>query len=158
MSLAIATLAVADFVGSALLVAVTCTLAGDGKSAGAVNIPELVIVPLDTLPPETPFTLQVTVVSAVFFTVAMKVIVFPSNTALLCGVIATVICGGGGGGAWTNAAPPEQPDVQTPIAKSAKDEIRAGVNFGWFCWERGHMPQRIAGEGPAKGEGLMERG
>jgi hypothetical protein len=36
MSLMIVTFAVADFVASAWLVAVICTVAGEGRSAGAV--------------------------------------------------------------------------------------------------------------------------
>jgi len=112
MSLATVTPADADFVGSALLVAVICTLAGDGKSGGAVYTPTAVIVPVAVDPPETPFTLQLTLVSVVFFTVAVNVIVFPSNTEPLGGAIDTVICGGGVGGGWTKAAPPAQPQVQ----------------------------------------------
>jgi hypothetical protein len=98
MSLSTVTLAVAAFVESAWLVAVTCTVAGDGKSAGAVYTPAVLIVPVVAFPPETPFTLQLTEVSVVFFTVAANVIVFPSKTDPLGGAIDTVICGGGGGG------------------------------------------------------------
>jgi len=132
MSLAIVTLTVADFVGSAWLVAVTCTVTGDGKSAGAVYTPAAVIVPVAALPPETPFTLQLTVVSVVFFTVAVKVSILPSNTEPLGGAIDTVICGGGGGGAWTKAAPPAQPQIQAQIARSPKSAILGSEDFLFF--------------------------
>jgi len=60
MSLVIANVPVADFVESAWLVAVTCTVSGDGMSAGAVYTPAGVIVPSVAFPPGTPFTLQLT--------------------------------------------------------------------------------------------------
>ena len=60
MSLVTVTAAVSDFVASAWLVAVTCTFAGEGKSAGAVYTPPGVIVPVAALPPAVPFTLQFT--------------------------------------------------------------------------------------------------
>jgi hypothetical protein len=63
----IVTAAVANFDGSAALVAVTLTVAGDGALAGAVYVaasaPELAIVPNIAFPPATPFTLQFTVVA-----------------------------------------------------------------------------------------------
>jgi len=61
MSLVTVTAALSDFVASAWLVAVTVTVAGDGRSAGAVYTPLAVIVPTVALPPATPFTLQLTV-------------------------------------------------------------------------------------------------
>ncbi len=73
MSLVIANVPVPDFVESAWLVAVTCTVAGDGRSAGAVYTPAEVIVPSAAFPPATPLTPQLTVVSVVFVTVAVKV-------------------------------------------------------------------------------------
>ena len=68
MSLVIVSCAVADFVGSAWLVAVTWTIAGEGRSPGAVYTPLAVIVPVDALPPETPLTLQITVESVALVT------------------------------------------------------------------------------------------
>jgi hypothetical protein len=132
MSLAIVKLTVADFVGSAWLVAVTCTVTGDGKSAGAVYTPAAVTVPVAALPPETPFTLQLTVVSVVFFTVAVKVSILPSNTEPLGGAIDTVIWGRGGGGGWTKAAPPAQPQIQAQIARSPKSAILGSEDFLFF--------------------------
>ena len=60
----IVTLALADFEGSAVLVAVTATLGGDGATAGAVYVaessPVAAIAPSDEFPPATPLTLQLT--------------------------------------------------------------------------------------------------
>jgi RNA polymerase sigma factor (sigma-70 family) len=57
------TLALAVFVASARLVAVTCAPALPGKSAGAVYTPAVVIVPTTAFPPTTPSTLHVTLVA-----------------------------------------------------------------------------------------------
>jgi hypothetical protein len=81
--------AAVDFVASAWLVAVTCTFAGEGKSAGAVYTPSVVIVPTVEFPPGTPETLQETLVSLVLVTVAMKVCVFPKINEALFGEILT---------------------------------------------------------------------
>jgi hypothetical protein len=80
MSLVIENIALSDFVGSATLVAVTCTLAGDGRSPGAVYTPEAEIVPDAALPPFTPLTLQVTAVLLVLVTDALNVWLSPSKT------------------------------------------------------------------------------
>lgn len=62
----IVTVALADFVVSATLVAVTVTLAGEGTLAGAVYValaaPFATIVPTIEFPPAPPFTLHVTAV------------------------------------------------------------------------------------------------
>ena len=71
-SLCTVTIAVPDLLASAWLVAVTVRFAGIGKSSGAVYTPPLVIVPVCTPPPATPFTLQVTALSELFFTAAAK--------------------------------------------------------------------------------------
>jgi hypothetical protein len=89
MSLVTVTAALSDFVPSAWLVAVIVTVAGDGRSAGAVYAPPLVIVPSATLPPGTPFTLQLTASSVVFATLALKLAPFPSTTDPLFGVTVT---------------------------------------------------------------------
>jgi hypothetical protein len=89
MSLVTVTVALSDFVPSAWLVAWMVTVAGDGRSAGAVYAPLLLIVPVAALPPGTPFTLQLTAVSVVFATLALKVVVFPSTTELVFGVTDT---------------------------------------------------------------------
>lgn len=87
MSLVIVSCAVADFVVSASLVAVTLTAAGAGKSVGAVNTPLDEMVPVDALPPGTPFTLHVTFVFVAFLTVAENVREFPRRIELLVGVM-----------------------------------------------------------------------
>lgn len=56
--------------GLAWLTAVTVALAPDGRIGGAVNRPDEEIVPVDALPPATPFTCQVTFVFALPTTVA----------------------------------------------------------------------------------------
>jgi hypothetical protein len=73
MSLRTDSVAEPDFVASAWLVAVICTDAGDGKSAGAVYTPPEEIVPAAALPPATPFTLQLTLVFVLLVTVAENV-------------------------------------------------------------------------------------
>jgi hypothetical protein len=126
MSLVIVICAEADFVESAWLVAVTWTTTGDGKSAGAVYTPAAVIVPEDALPPGMLFTLQVTLVSVVFVTVAVRVCEFPSRTDPLSGVTDTLMAGGGGGGDVTVPAPPAaHPCIHTHVARSARDGKRA---------------------------------
>ena len=65
------TFALADLVVSAALIAVMVTVAGEGILLGARYNPPL-IVPTMELPPETPFTVQVTAVFEEFVTVAVK--------------------------------------------------------------------------------------
>ena len=89
MSLVTVTAAPSDFVGSAWLVAVIVTVAGDGRSAGAVYTPALVIIPTTAFPPATPLTLQLTAVSAVFVTFALKFAVFPNTIELVFGLTKT---------------------------------------------------------------------
>jgi hypothetical protein len=74
MSLVTVAVALPDFVGSAWLVAMICTVAGEGKSTGAVYTPEDVIVPTAAFPPGVPFTLQFTAVFVVLTTVAVNVV------------------------------------------------------------------------------------
>ncbi len=66
------TAADADFVASACNTTVTVTLAGFGTCAGAVYAPEALIVPVDAVPPTTPFTSQLTAVFVVPVTVSLK--------------------------------------------------------------------------------------
>jgi hypothetical protein len=98
MSLVTVSAARPDLLASAWLVAVICTVAGNGRSIGAVYTPAGVIVPSVVLPPVTPFTLQITAVSVVFDTVAVKVAWSPSRTEPVGGFTATRIERGGGGG------------------------------------------------------------
>lgn len=64
------TLAEARACASAWLTAVTVTLAGDGRVAGAVYNPAAEIVPALALPPETPSTSHVTLVFVLPVTMA----------------------------------------------------------------------------------------
>jgi hypothetical protein len=91
----IVTAALADFVVSATLVAVTVTLGGVGTFAGAVYValatPFATIVPTVEFPPATPFTLQVTVVDGAPdpVTVAVKPCAAFVATLALVGEIST---------------------------------------------------------------------
>src|SRR5258708_26661338 len=98
--------------------AVICTVAGDGRSAGAVYTPADVIVPTVALPPGTVLTLQLTAVSVVFVTAAVNVSWFPSTTDPVAGVTVTPMDGGGGGGGG-GVLPAPQPRVHPPSARSA---------------------------------------
>lgn len=87
--------AVAAFVGSAILVAVTATDAGEGGIAGAVyaavSVPLTLSVPSDAFPPLTPFTVQLTadVCAPAPLTVAIKFAVSPGVTAADVGAMLT---------------------------------------------------------------------
>jgi hypothetical protein len=148
MSLVTVNAAVSDFVASAWLVALTCTVAGEGRSTGAVYRPPLVIIPTVALPPAVPFTLQLTVVSAVFVTVAVNVAVFPSTTDPLGPVTLTTMEGGGGGGGSTELEPPApQPTVHTPAARRATTRILVVLNFLASNCGRGRIPSAKQAKG-----------
>ena len=72
-SLVTVIVAESDLVLPAWFVAVTCTVVGEGKSAGAVYTPVDEMVPTVEFPPVIPFTLQLTLVSAAFVTAAVNV-------------------------------------------------------------------------------------
>lgn len=154
MSLVTVMAAVSDFVASALLVAVICTVAGDGRSAGAVYMPSAVMVPSVKLPPAVPFTLHTTTVSVVFATFAENAVVFPSNTDPLFGVTVTTMEGGGGGGSCTELAPPPpQPCIHTPAVRRATKTIRLlSIPFASVC-VRGRMPLAKQAKGQRKKRG-----
>ena len=124
-SLAIVTFALAVFVVSAWLVAVTCGAGFTGKSGGAVYTPAEVIVPRAALPPGTPLTLHVTVVSSEFFTVAAKVCEFPSRTVALVGVTLTLtsVAGGSGVGGGVEGGRKDSPRPAHPSA--SRPAVRA---------------------------------
>jgi hypothetical protein len=126
MSLVIARATMPDFVASAWLVAVTCSVVGEGRAMGAVYTPVDVIVPTVAFPPGTPLTFQVTAVSVVFDTVAANVTWFPSTTDPFVGVTVTTIDGGGGGG---GAPAVPQPNVHAPSARSAMTTIVAVLDL-----------------------------
>jgi len=66
------TAADADFVASACNTTLTVTFAGFGTCAGAVYAPKALIVPVDAVPPTTPFTSQLTAVFVVPVTVSLN--------------------------------------------------------------------------------------
>lgn len=160
MSLDMLTVTVADFDGSATLVAVTDALADAGKSPGAVYTPADVIVPDAAFPPDAPFTLQETAVFEVPVTVAANIWEFPSRMVWLVGETLTAIMGGGGGG----VGPPdpllcEQPGKPLPMPSAGSshskpfahgNRARGVTDFSDFICARGRMPGLKAGEGPAK--------
>jgi hypothetical protein len=82
----IVTLAEADLVGSATLVAFTLTAAGEGTVAGATNIPVDEIVPHAAPVQPEPLTLQVTPVWEVPVTFPTNCWVLPAVTVALPGV------------------------------------------------------------------------
>ena len=137
-----------DFVGSAWLVAVTCTVAGDGRSAGAVYTPAEVIVPSVAFPLGALFTLQFTAVSVVFVTVAVKVAWFPSTTDPFVGVTVTCIAGGGGGGGDT--PPAVQPNDHAPAARAATTTIVVVLDIFPLLGERNRMPSQMQAKGQRK--------
>ena len=65
------------------------SVAGAGKTEGAVNIPPGENTPTVAFPPGMPATLQLTEVLDEFVTVAVKAIASPSNTDELLGTIRT---------------------------------------------------------------------
>lgn len=111
--------------------------------------PAQVIVPNAALPPAIPFTLQATVVSVVFVTVAVKVTWFPRITDPLLGVTVTAMEGGGGGGGEL-APPPPQPDVHAPAVTRMLTAILAALNLFLLLCGKGRIP---AGK-QAKGQRL----
>ncbi len=154
ISLVIAKVAVLNLAESARLVAVTCTVAGDRRSAGAVYTPADVIVPSVAFPPATPFTLQLTAVSVVPVTFALNVAWLPSTTDPLVGVTLTAMdCGGGGrGGGDAPSAP--QPEVHASCARSAITTIVVAPDLFPFLCERGRMPAQKQAKGQRKGKGI----
>jgi len=150
MSLVIANVPVADFVESAWLVAVTCTVSGDGMSAGAVYTPTDVIVPCVAFPPGKPFTLQLTAVSVVFVTAAINVAWPPSKTDPFVGVKVTTMDGGGGGDSDDPDAP--QPSVHAPSPRSAMTTIIAVLDLFPLLRERDRMPSPKQAKGQRRKE------
>ncbi len=151
MSLTIVAAALSDFVASAWLFAVICTVADAGRIAGAVYTPSAVIVPDAALPPGASFTLQLTAVSAVFATFAENGIAFPSITDPLFGEIVTVMDGGGGGGGTDGTAPPPpQPIVHAPVVGRTRSKILAVRNLFRSNGERGRIPSARQAKGQRK--------
>jgi hypothetical protein len=128
MSLVMLAVTVEDLLASATLVAVIRAAVDAGRSAGAVNTPDALMVPAVALPPAMPFTLQVTLVSLELLTVATKVCDAPSTTDALPGVIVTLMEGGGGsGGTAAEPAPVlAQPGIHALVARTAARKTKTG--------------------------------
>jgi hypothetical protein len=90
--------ALADFVVSAALIAVTENVAGEGTLPGALYSPLVLMVPNVEFPPVTPFTFHVTDLFVVLVTVAVNCLDFPTRTLALVGEMLMLTGGGGGGG------------------------------------------------------------
>jgi hypothetical protein len=92
-----------------------------GRFAGAVYIPAVEIVPVEALPPTTPFTDQFTVLFALPVTIAVKGCVEPARTLAVPGAILIEVLAGDGGGA---GAPVDavftQPAVYAAMRNKAK--------------------------------------
>ena len=146
MSLVIANVLAPDFVESAWLEAVICTVAVDGRSAGAAYNPADVIVPSVAFPPGTPLTLQLTAVSVVFVTVATNVSWFPSTTDAVVGVTVTPMDGGGGGDGG-DAPPAPQPSVHAASASSAISRTVVALHLLPLLGERERMPSQKQAKG-----------
>src|SRR5438552_4039987 len=143
MSLVITSVPVLDFVESAWLVAVTCNVAGDGMSRGAVYTPAEVIVPSVAFPPGTPLMLQLTAVSEVFVTMAVNVTWFPKKTDAFVGFTVTVIGGGGeGDGGEDETLPAVQPSVQAASTRSAINTSVLVLDLLPLLGERDRMPSQ----------------
>ena len=157
MSLVITSVPVPDFVKSAWLVAVTCTVAGEGVSRGAVYTPAEVIVPGVAFPPGTPLTLQLTAVSPVFVTAAVNITWFPNKTDAFVGFAVTAIGGGGGGsGGEGETLPAVQPSVHAAFARRAINTSVLVVDLFSLLGERDRMPsqKQPKGQRREKGRGL----
>jgi hypothetical protein len=145
-SLEMVTVAAADFEVLASLVAVTCTIPVEGRSAGAVKTPLAEIVPVCPEPLAMPLTAQRTVVFVELETVAVKLSVVPSKTVPLAGVTWILMEEGGGiGGATEPAPPPPQPRVHAPIARSTiagTNRMHTGRSFSVRCFV-----SRVCGRG-----------
>jgi len=128
MSLVTVTSAVALLELSASLVACTVTEPVAGRSAGEVYTPLVLIVPTAGLPPEIPFTLQVTAVFVELLTVAANTCGAPSSTEAEGGETVTLTPEGGGGGEAGPMTPP-QPRRDTAKKIAARQRIETFVKL-----------------------------
>jgi hypothetical protein len=108
-----------------------------------------VIVPTVEFPPPTPLTLQLTLLSVVFVTVAVNVNWFPRTTEPVAGATVTVMEGGGGGGG-VPAPPPPQLCNHAPAARRAKKPNRAFVKLFPLFSGRGRIPSAKQAKGQRK--------
>lgn len=123
-SLMMLIVAVANFVGSATLVACTVSPACAGRNGGAVKTPLAEIVPTVLLPPGMPATLQLTAVLAVFDTIAVRVAVPPRSTGMVVGATLTETARGGGvGELGFDPAAPHPPVMADSAVKHAIKQV-----------------------------------
>jgi hypothetical protein len=138
------TAAVADDEGSAVLVAATLTVAGDGGSAGALYIAVVgllaAIVPIVELPPAIPFTLQVTPVSPLLApeTLTVNTCSPPVGTLAATGEIITPILGGAEVVLWVPLVVPHEDSTSAPVHRisiqtSEARRVRESFNPQPFC-------------------------
>jgi hypothetical protein len=84
---------------SAAAVPVIVMLLEFGRLVGAEYMPAVEIVPVEALPPPTPFTDQFTVLFALPVTIAVKGCVEPARTLAIPGAMLMEVLAGDGGGA-----------------------------------------------------------
>lgn len=126
------------------------------------------MVPVAAFPPAMPLTLQLTLVSVVFFTVAVNAVIFPNKITPPGALTVTLIGGGGGGGGGPTrpAPPPTQPRVQTPVARRTKSgmilaaERKGSRPNSFLCPScgRGRMPLAMQAKGQRKLPRLFRNG
>jgi len=113
---------------SACATAVTVTVAGFGTVAGAVNKPDVLIVPCVVSPPLTPLTCHVTAVFVVFETVAENCCVMPVCTLAVGSEMEMETAGGG-----VVEAPLQPMSHPTAVKNAARDmRRRIGEMTGEF--------------------------
>lgn len=113
-------------------------------------MPAAVMVPTVALPPAIPFTLQTTLVSLVFVTVAVGVIWFPSKMEPAGTATVTVMEGGGGSGDGATKPAPLQPSVHAPAARRAREIAPVVLKFFAVLRGRGRMPCAKQAKGQRK--------
>jgi hypothetical protein len=90
---------------------------------------------------------QLTAVSVVFVTVAVKVAWPPSTMEPFAGFTDTSIAGGGGGGGDEDATPALQPNVHDPSANSAMSTSILFQDVFPLLGERDRMPSQMQAKG-----------
>src|SRR6185437_1433217 len=144
----------------------TCTVAFAGTLAGAVYIPEVVVVPDAALPPATPLTFQVTAGFEAPLTVAVNCWVASGDSSAEVGEIEIETALGAGGGGAEPAAPPPQPMPavaanarKRPESRKRKEESshRRGAEFGCSLQSRDAARWRGGCQGHKSNNGLRGR-
>ena len=107
--------------------AVTVTPAGLGTLAGAVNSPDVEMVPVVEVPPVTPFTCQVTELLLEFCTVAVKACVVPTETLAVVGEIEILTVAPPpepGGAIWVLLPPQPKHPIKRTAQRASRNELR----------------------------------